>query len=205
MKRWLGLLAFCLVLLLVWQALWPNHPKGGRPDATESQPYVEYFINRFRLTALDETGKVAYTLVGDRLERYSDQRDAVVLQPVFELRQPGQRWRITARRARLNNREHRIVLQQDVVMKQLASRRPVTVDSEQMTIQTRRQIVTTERPVHFRQGESRMHGTGMVYRHRTGQLVLKKQVHGHLSPAPASDTASDTGVTPPERRSGDAH
>jgi len=190
MKTFFGLTVFIIIAIIAWWSVSEKTRQDKTLQGTTNQPYLQAFINNFKLTSIDISGKADYTLTGSRLERYNNSANATISQPIFNFLQPGKQWKITADTAIINQENTLINLQDDVVMQQKNTPQAIKVTSQHMQINTRKQITSTSSPVQITQGLSTIHSTGMIFYNRKHILELNSNVNGYYvtNPSPKNKT-----------------
>lgn len=187
MKTFFGLSIFIIVAIIAWWSVSEKTRQDKKLQSVTNQPYLQAFMNNFKLTSIDISGKTDYTLTGTRLERYNNSDNANLTQPVFNLLQTGNQWRITADTAIINQQNTLITLQDNVVMQQKNTPQTIKVTSQRMQINTGKQIIRTRDPVQITQGLSTVHSIGMIFYNRKHILELQSKVNGYyvVNPSPA--------------------
>ncbi len=186
MKTSISFLVFICAALVIWWSLTTTDKQDETLPSARKQPFIEIFMNDFKITALNSFGKADYTLTGERLERYNNSNNAIITQPVFNFLQENSRWLITADKATVNEKRNLITLTDNVVMQQQQKPQAILIRSELMYINTAQQTAYTRTAVDIRQGQSRIQSIGMTYNNKRSKLVLKSDVHGYYLETSAS-------------------
>lgn len=181
MKRLISLIVFIAVAII---ALWSTLVDFGDDERlqTLSDRYVETFMNDFEMTAMNDNGEPAYILHGTHLERYSDSDETRIEQPVFQLLDADNQWRVSAEFALLNDKNNTLKLKNNVLMQQQNIEPAVTIRTQSMLIHTRTQIAQTQAKVELTQGKSQLTSDGMIYNNLTSELELNSNVSGFYLP-----------------------
>lgn len=180
--RWPALLTLGLMLLLAGGSFWllkkfqqteqssPAQARGSDPD---------YTMDDFRYVSVAPDGKVSYLVEGERLSHYPDSDDSVVSQPRLTSYYPDRPPQtLRAETARINGDHSEVHLHDKVVLRRPPARGAddLTVKSDYMLVLTKQDVVKSDRPVHGKQGNSSLSGTGMVADNSRRTLTLHSQV-----------------------------
>ena len=178
MKRLFSLSIIIIAALIFWGSqTWEN--KKAITQLQDSDPhYIDVFIQDFTLTTMTDDGQPTYILKAKRLEHYNDNNYAILNEPVIELKQGDQHWLITARIGEIDDDNQIIMLRGSVVLQQQNKPQPIRLETEQLEIDTRQQIVKSTQTVSIIQQEFNLQSEGMILNNATGQLELLNSVTG---------------------------
>ena len=180
MKSAISLIIFFAIAVIAW---WTITKSGDdQLEAFKSEQYIEVFMNEFEITAMNENGIPDYILNGTHLERYNNSSNTHIQQPVFQLLQKNNQWKIIADKARINDKSEIIVLRDNVVMQQQNIEPAVTIRTQSLVFNTKKQVVTTNEAVEITQGNSLMKSKGMIFNNFTSELELSSNVSGYYLP-----------------------
>ncbi len=188
MKTLLSIVIFITVAIIAWWSVSDKKPYNGILPHAINRPYLELFMDNFKMTAINSLGSPDYILTGKHLERYSNSDDATISQPTFKFLRENSQWLIIAKHAIINQKKKTIVLNDNVVMQQQNSSEPIQITSKSMHIDTEKLTAYTSMPVHIKQGLSKMQSTGMVFYSQKKILELNEKVKGYyLNTKPSSN------------------
>jgi LPS export ABC transporter protein LptC len=177
-KRLVSLSIIIVVALIFWIAkVWENKQVISNLESSDPH-YVDVFIRNFTITAMDENGQPAYILKANKLEHYNDSEYAVIDEPVIQLTQGEQHWLISARTGEIDDTNQRIMLLGEVVLQQQDEQQPIRLETEQLEIDTRQQIVKSTQTVNIIQQKYNLQSVGMILNNASGQLELLDGVKG---------------------------
>jgi len=169
-----------IIALFSWWLLSTEQKK--QVSITEDDHFIDAFINNFTLTSTDETGRTAYTLKADRLEHYNDSEISLIFNPIINISQQQSSWSITADFGEIDNKQVNINLLENVIMKQLDSAETFELRTQAMTINTRSQIIESDKIVKIRNGSLDLVSKGMHYNNTDQLLRLLSDVDGIYVP-----------------------
>lgn len=178
MKTLLGIAILVTIALVTWWSVSSRNNQDTTLVGNKNQPYLEVFINDFRIISINADGQTDYTLKGLHLERFNNSDDATISQPVIRLLQPGNQWLITADKAIINQKKNMITLNENVIMQQQNQPDALVISSSTMNINTAIQTAFTDSGVMIKQGISEMHARSMLFNNIENQLKLDTDVHG---------------------------
>ncbi len=178
MKHLFTLSVFILIALTYWGLQTYEQKKTFKTDGTTDQPFIDIFMRDFKLTTMNEQGKPDLTLQASSMEHYHGSKQSVITDPVIELLEENSRWSIRASKGEINDGKNRIELTEDVIMVQLDTLQPVELRTQQLIIDTRKQIAESSQQVHIKQHQLELTSKGMVLNNRTGKLKLLASVEG---------------------------
>lgn len=182
MKSIISLSIFLAIAVIAWWTITKDFNDNDPLQLAKSQRYIEIFINEFELTAMNESGSPAYILRGAHLEKYNNSDNSQILQAEFHLLQQNSPWIITAEQATINEKQEIVVLKDNVVMQQQNIEPAITIRTQRLVINTRKQIAKTKQAVEITQGKSLMQSSGMVFNNITSELELSANVSGYFLP-----------------------
>lgn len=181
MKSQIGLALFVAVAIIAWWSTMVFFDDDNKIQPTQAKHYIEIFMNKFEMTAMNENGTPAYILNGTRYEKYNDSDEAIVNKPVIFLLNTDKQWKISADLALVNNKKETVLLKDNVLVQQQNIEPSITLSTQRLQIDTKSQIAQTESPVDITQGNSRLTSIGMIYNHMSSELELLSNVSGYFS------------------------
>ena len=182
MKGLISFSLFIVIAVIVWLSITQDLSDSLQLQQTGNKPYVDIFMNEFKLTAMDESGAPGYILHGSHLQRFNNSDDTEIKQPVFHLLQKDAQWKITADIAILNNKNKTIRLNKNVVMQQQNIEPAVSIRTQTLLVHTKTQIAQTKALINFTKGQSQMESNGMIFNNITSELELLSHVNGYFLP-----------------------
>jgi lipopolysaccharide export system protein LptC len=184
------LTAYLPLLLMVALALgtwWlvKNAPSPAAPAAAPRAPGVpDYTLRGFSLQRYAPDGRLQLTLDGRQL-RHFPENDRIEIEEVrmqADLAQGG-RTQATARQAVANNKASTVQLMGGAVVRgKTREGQDVEIDSEYLVYRSDTGLLSTDRPVTVRVGDSRTQAAGLSWNLQTRALELKPPVRAVLQP-----------------------
>lgn len=183
-ERRLGpIIALALVAGLIWTVLWLLRPPEEEP-AFIGPPRSNYTLDNFTLNALDEQGKLSFTVSAPALARRNEDGSLWVETPDFLIAAAkGQPWKGKSDSAFVNKAGSHLLLAGAVEMErepgpEAAAARVVTQNLDVYPDENRLQ---TAAPATITQPGSILRGTGMKADLNTHQLELLADVHASFA------------------------
>lgn len=184
MKTFISLM---IVVALALFSLWLQDLFKETPIVRlkKDEHFPDYFLENFTITRMNEDGQPAYILEADRLEHFADDDTADLLRPVIEFRGNADDWTISARRATIMPNRTVIHLYDNVKVRRQNpnNRRPLSIDTDYLKINTESKIAETDRPAHLKMDNMELDTIGMVFDNSQGILKLNSDVKGSYAPA----------------------
>lgn len=185
MKRLVTFIVFIAVALITWWKTSGNDNDIQQLQESANEQYIEIFMNEFEITAMNESGSPAYTLMGKHLKKHNGTDDTEIEQPVLQLLQKvndadDSQWIISADDAIVNDKNETIQLIKNVVMKQQSIEPAVIIRTQNMLIHTKKQFAQTQEQVDITHGKSHLKSKGMTYDNISGELELSSNVSGYF-------------------------
>lgn len=154
---------------------------GGPPEPVAVRSAPDYYVDKFELVRMNETGQPRYQISGAKLVHYPlDNSSEIELPVVNRLEQDRPPMMIRADRARIEDDNSRIRMHGNVNVDRPAT--PMAqyfhLRSEDLLVLPDDDVVETERPVHIVMGLSELDGTGMYVNNATRMFRLSSHVHG---------------------------
>ncbi len=150
---------------------------GERQGTTVTRPAArpaDYELEDIRLTAYDDSGKSAWSLVAPRLSQPSSDAPAQVEQPHFTFRDDaGRAWRAQSQSGLLESGSGRIELHESVRVETRDGGQGYALATEALTVFAREGRATGNQPVMIRGGGSEIHGRTLDADLRKGRLRLR--------------------------------
>jgi lipopolysaccharide export system protein LptC len=145
----------------------------------------DYFVENFTYSKVDGKGRVEYVIEGVKMTHYPVDKHSVIDKPVVRNFSPDRPpTTVRAETANINGDHTEVKLIDNVILERAQTRgdEPLTVTSEYMLVLPKKDVVTTDRHVDIRVGNTRLSGTGMVANNATRQLTLESRVNGIYPP-----------------------
>lgn len=183
-RRYPALLLLAFGTLLAAISFWALEisRRGGddkRPPAARTEP--DYFVEDFSYTRLAPNGKAQYLITGNKLVHYPGDDSSEIEYPSFRsFSAQSSPMTLRAKRAKITQQQRELHLYDDVRLERPQARgdEPVVVESDYMLALPDDDIVTTDRRVVIRVGQSTLVGTGMVADNAKHQMTLQSKVTG---------------------------
>ncbi len=176
MKGLISFSLFIIITIIVWWSITEDFSADHQLQQISDKPYLEFFMNEFELTAMDDSGTPAYILHGATLKQFNDSDDTQITQPVFHLLQADAQWVISADNAILNDKKNTILLNNNVFMQQQNVEPAVNIRTQSLLLHIQTQLAQTQTPVKITQGASQTKSDGMIFNNLTSQLELSPNV-----------------------------
>ena len=162
---------------------------AGRPDdATESAAAAEergYYLNDARLTELGADGRPRVVVRAKSIEQQlADQSVHLAqLELDYSTQQQGE-WHVTADRGRMPSDHESLQLEGNVLVVGAAERSKgkAVIRTDELTYDTRTNVVQTAAPVTVDFGPHQLHGRGLRVGLNQGTLRLESNVNGQFNP-----------------------
>jgi len=165
---------------------WLLRPAAPLRDAAldTSAPSLGYYINDAVFSGLDDDGRIIYRLVAARIEGFEDSTvlnlDDVEIRYAPELELP---WRITATSARSGADQETLELAGVIIESTTENPDERTrIEAAALSLEPKRQLVSTPGPVRFAIGASRIDAVGLSADLRAERFSLESGVYGQVAP-----------------------
>ncbi len=161
------LTALLLIILLAIASGWvfesiEQSPKQSKEKLRHTP---DYFLKNFTSTTMNKSGKIAYKVQAVLLEHYPDTDSMDLQQTFFTFYEKNNKaWTVKANKALILQKNKQIHLSGNVILKQIASQKikePMRLTAEQLTIDTKKNIIRTKSKVKLIKGHSTINATGM--------------------------------------------
>lgn len=176
--------ALALVAALTWAALWYLRPPEEVP-AFVGPPRSNYTLADFTLNALDETGKLSFTVSAPALARRNDDGSLWIDAPDFLIAaKKGEPWKGQSQSAFVTKDGVHMLLAGDVEMHRAASPEAgeARVQTRDVDAYPKENRMQTQAAATITQPGSILRGTGMKADLNTHQLELLADVHASFAP-----------------------
>jgi len=184
-RRFIGIVLILAALAIGSQVLlWLTRPKPAEPAFT-GPPRSGYTLDAFTLDALDENGKIAFTVSGPRLVRRSEDGSIFVSTPDYVLvDSEGHPWIGKSDSAWVNKDGSLMHLEGGVVMRRTPSAgvKLATITTADLTVWPKQHKLETAAPAQISQPGSILRGTGLRGDLNTNVLELLSDVHNTFAP-----------------------
>lgn len=186
-RRFILLVIGLAVLALFSQVLlWLTRPPAVEPTFT-GPPRSGYTLDNFSLNALDETGKLSFTISGPRLTRHSDDGSIFVSTPDYVMvDKDGLPWVGESDSAWVNKDGSIMRLEGNVKMQRATTGTagPAELRTSDLTALPKAKTFETHAPAQIVQPGSILRGTGLRGDLNTKVLELLSDVHTTFEPTP---------------------
>ena len=184
-RRFVTTVFMLAVLALASQVLlWLTRPRPAEPDFT-GPPRSGYTLDDFTLHALDENGKLTFTVSGPRLVRRSEDGSIFVSAPDYIMvDSEGHPWTGTSESAWVNRDGSLMKLEGDVAMQRTpgAEVGPATIRTSELQVRPKDRTLETAAATRIEQPGSILRGTGMRGDLNAKVLELLSDVHNTFEP-----------------------
>jgi lipopolysaccharide export system protein LptC len=159
------------------------------PMLTKDNPHTPdaYMMNVTYFTT-DDQGQQDVSVFSPHVTHYQEGDSATLQHPIIKLHKNSQQWIVTSQEAKSFNGSTRLVLNKNVVVKQLASSQKAgtTLLTESLTAFPKQDLVTTKEKVTIQQPGLNITGVGMKGDLKNGNIQLLSQTKGQYDPAKRS-------------------
>jgi len=184
-RRFVGTVLLLAVLAIGSQILlWLTRPRPAEPDFA-GPPRSGYTLDRFTLNALDESGKLSFTVSGPRLVRRAEDGSIFVSTPDYVMvDSAGNPWLGTSDSAWVNKDGSLVRLEGNVDMRRTASGtvKPATITTSELDVWPKQRKLETAAAAQITQPGSILRGTGLRGDLNTKVLELLADVHNTFEP-----------------------
>ena len=180
------LVALALVAALSQILLWLTRPPALEPTFS-GPPRSGYTLDNFSMNALDEQGKLAFTVSGPRLTRRSEDGSIFVSTPDYVIvDNDGNPWIGSSDSASVNKDGSTMKLEGHVEMERhpSASATAAQIITSDLIAHPRDNTLVTAAPVQIIQPGSILRGTGLRGDLNSKVLELLSDVHNTFEPTP---------------------
>lgn len=141
------------------------------------QTRSDYYLADFKTQKFRADGSIEYTIQGETLAHYPDNDRSEIIAPQIELNRPGAIWDISSSTARFDTNPDLFTMQGEVVMHQRRSNAdPITITTEQLTVATESNLVSTVADIEIVSAHWALKATGMTSAIDEGTLSLLSSV-----------------------------
>jgi len=170
---------FLFGLLAVFSG-WLLYETSNRYAASNELRHTpDLYLTQFTLDVMDSSGQPHHRLTGETMRHYPDDESSEIDQPRFSLIEEN-RVQMTgsAQLGTINSDGSRVVLQQAVDLRRLSppAKRPLQIESSEMTIWPNHEIATTDSAVTIRDNTTLTTATGLRSNWNSGQHTLLSNV-----------------------------
>jgi lipopolysaccharide export system protein LptC len=145
----------------------------------------DYYLNDFSITSLDSNGEPQHSLQAMQLSHFSNGEQTRLQQPRIEVfRQGAMAWRVSAEQGMVTPQQDEVLLSGDVILRQGATKTPLQLTTESLSIHPSEGTAETDQAVTLVQGKNRIKAVGMKLQQEGPRLQLLSQVRGHYEALP---------------------
>lgn len=180
-RRLIAALAAVVVAALSWWLLREVEEAAPAAAGSAEQGTVDYYVNNFALTAMDEAGLPAHRLVATSLRHFAERDVAEIARPRMTVyRAEGTPWLVTADAGLLTMPERVLQLQGAVTIARDAgpANESLQVDTRDVTVRLNDDYAETAAPVTVHHQQGLTEAIGMTADLRQGRYELLQQVRG---------------------------
>ncbi len=184
-RRFVATVIVLALLALATQILvWLSRPRVEEPAFT-GPPRSGYTLEDFTLHALDENGRLTFSVAGPRLVRRGEDGSIFVSTPRYRmLDSDGNPWTGTSESAWVNRDGSLMKLEGDVAMQRTpgAEVGPATIRTSELQVRPKDRTLETAAATRIEQPGSILRGTGMRGDLNAKVLELLSDVHNTFEP-----------------------
>jgi len=146
-------------------------------SATQSDYYLEQFSTR----KFDAAGKLEYLVTGQSLAHYPTDERSEISKPSVVLHREAIQWKIDSTSGNLQRNPDIFTLQGDVIVKrESADNLPVIMRTEEISIMTDGDKVSTDKPIEIIAEKWQLRAIGLQSSLNEGKLNLMSEVTGRF-------------------------
>lgn len=183
----LGLLA----LLTLWIDRTVQPPEPRVDGSTRHDP--DYVLNNFVTTKTDTAGNISHVLKATEMRHYPDDDSTELENPHFTQYGVGKpSTMIEGKRGSVSSNGEIVKFYDNVrvVREASAGREEMTLTTDYLEVEPKREVATTNRPVVITQGpKTVVRAVGMVYDKKSQTIQLNKRVRTHYEKPAAAKTS----------------
>lgn len=182
-QRLRPIIALALVAALTWALFWLFRPAES-PPAFVGPPRSNYTLNNFQLNALDENGRLSFTIAAPALARRNDDGSLWIDAPDFLIAaKKGEPWKGESQSAFVNKEGSYLLLAGAVLMQREGSDEAgaARVETRDVDAYPKENRLQTAAAATITQPGSILRGTGMKADLNTHQLELLADVHASFA------------------------
>ncbi|HET9033344.1 MAG TPA: LPS export ABC transporter periplasmic protein LptC [Dokdonella sp.] len=184
-RRFIMIASILAVIAALSQiVLWLTRPPPLEPTFS-GPPRSGYTLDNFSMNALDESGKLSFTISGPRLTRGGADGSIFVSTPDYVIvDKEGNPWIGESDSAWVNKEGSTMKLEGHVVMRRTpdATTQPATITTSDLTAHLRDKTIETAAAAHITQPGSILRGTGLRGDLNSKVLELLSDVHNTFEP-----------------------
>ncbi|MCB5188338.1 LPS export ABC transporter periplasmic protein LptC [Methylobacillus caricis] len=195
----LGLLA----LLTLWIDRTVQPPEPRVDGSTRHDP--DYVLNNFVTTKTDASGNISHILRASEMRHYPDDDTTELENPHFTQYGVGKpTTMIEGKRGQVSSNGEIVQFRDNVrvVREAFGDKAEMTLTTDYLQVEPKREIATTDRPVVITQGpKSVVHAVGMIYDKKQQTIQLNKRVRTHYeSPNTGKKASKPKAAKPVQKR-----
>ena len=153
------------------------------PRAMPAAPSAGYWARQAEIIETGADGRAMYTVRASLIRQLPDEQSVLLDEVQMRLRDDnGQLWDARAAHGRILEDSTQLDLHGDVVLSGLLADEPAHLTTEQLSLDTRTEIVTTKDPVLVDWAGQRLQSLGLDANLKDLRLKLESDVHGSYKP-----------------------
>ncbi|MCG8383332.1 MAG: LPS export ABC transporter periplasmic protein LptC [Gammaproteobacteria bacterium] len=183
-RLWLWGIVLAVLMLTVWVQFEREPSNGTHPFEADVSKKVDYYLENFKITQLNELGQPNYSLSGHKLIHYRDTDTADVIDPtLFVTGKDASQWKIVAERAWIskNNEYIHLLGKVDIQRQEKKSNPGLSIMTSNLKIRTQDHFAETDDPVVLQSVSWHAEANGLSANLTTGQFSLLSNVKGMYS------------------------
>lgn len=179
--NWRSLTGLLLLLALAAVTWWLLSGENDiQPhDAEQTAKTPDYYFNDATITRLGKDGEPRLMLHAERIEHYP-QPEHLTFKTItlHHTADDGTRWQVTAQHGAMPEGGKIITLRGDVHIERLQVKPRLTVDTDELTLNTKTNKAMTDKSVIIRQGVNQISGTGLTLWLNDSRIEIHSDVRG---------------------------
>lgn len=185
---WVIIAGFLLAILLSWLSI--HHIVKQQPDQQASKATEpSSIINNANYVHTNDQGKVTETLIAPKIIHFDKNDSSTLIEPTVTLYGNKAPWVITAKTGYSYHGSEKIILKDDVKIRQHNKDGDTILTTTEATIWPKKKFASTEALVTIIQPGSSVQGKGMTVDMETGDVHLLNSARGQYEPSKSSDTS----------------
>ncbi|VAW62004.1 hypothetical protein MNBD_GAMMA08-2911 [hydrothermal vent metagenome] len=179
MRTYITLAIFIVIALGSFWFL-QNLNKQTVIDKKIDDHFPDYFMDDFTITNLDKKGQPEYVLHAKKMQHYSDDDKAELIQPFLKFAQNGTFLTLNASRAIYLKQDNLIYLHDNVIIHRAASKTQTElfIYTDYLKINTLARIAETDRAAKIKTPDAELNTIGLILDSIQGTVILQSQVKG---------------------------
>ncbi|KFZ38863.1 hypothetical protein HR45_00195 [Shewanella mangrovi] len=170
---------FAAAIVLYWQVQTKRNNEQPTVVSTEAQP--DYVADNLKSVSFDENGKIATRVSATHMEHFADTDTTVFEQPIYHIYPDNgdAQWKMSAEQGQLNRTQHKVVLQNNVMIDAITPDDPIrSLTTQYLELDVSTMIMTSQEQVFMKGSGFHASGIGLYADLNAQQLKLLSDIKG---------------------------